>query len=141
MLVHSLPDRDGSRCTLTYDEANGWLRATWRGFVDPGEAVRGAEQYLAFAPGFRCPCLLNDTRAVRGPWFDAVAWLEAVWLPQALELGLRYVAHVGQADTRTDLLPLAFPAPLVGARELQLFNDVAPAEAWLRSCQLRGALG
>ena len=65
MLVHTMHDRDASRCTLTYDVGNGWLRATWRGFVDPCEAVRGAAQYLAFAPGFRCSCLLNDTQAVR----------------------------------------------------------------------------
>ena len=41
MLIHDLPDADGSRCTLTFDEQQGWLRATWRGYVDPLEALRG----------------------------------------------------------------------------------------------------
>lgn len=58
-----------------------------------------------------------------------------MWLPHALALGLRYVAHVTQANTHTDALTLAFPAPLVGVLDLQVFDDVASAEAWLRACQ------
>jgi hypothetical protein len=96
MFINSLPDTDGSRCTLTFDEDGPWLRATWRGFVDPAEAMRGAENYLDHAGPFHCPYLLNDNVALRGPWFDSVQWLEQAWLPRALELGLRYVAHVVQ---------------------------------------------
>lgn len=137
MLVHTLRDTDGSRCTLTYDESNQWLRATWRGFVDPTEARRGAQQYLDHAPEFQCPYLLNDNQALRGAWFDSVEWLETVWLPQAL----RYVAHVLQADTHTDILTLSFPPHLVDHVELQVFDHVAQAEAWLRSCQAHALRG
>ena len=137
MVINYLPDGDGSRCTLTWEEPAGWLRATWRGFVDPHEAQRGAENYLAQAVSFRCPCLLNDNVALRGPWFDSLDWLERVWLPQALALGLRYVAHVVQADAHADILTLHFPQPLVGQVELQIFGQVAQAEEWLRSCQQR----
>lgn len=137
MLINYLPDYDGSRCTLTWEEPDGWLRATWRGFVDPNEAQRGAENYLAQAVPFQCPYLLNDNVALRGPWFDSLDWLERVWLPQALVLGLRYVAHVVQADAHDDVLTLNFPQPLVGQVELQIFVQVAEAEDWLRSCQQR----
>ena len=137
MLINSLPDVDGSRCTLTFEQPDGWLRATWRGFIDQDEALRGAENYLAHAEAFHCPYLLNDNVALRGPWFDSTDWLERTWLPQALELGLRYVAHVVQADTHTDILTLAFPQPLVGVLDLQTFDLVADAEAWLRQCQTR----
>ena len=137
MVINSLPDLDGSRCTLSFEEPDGWLRATWRGFVDPAEALRGAENYLAHAAPFKCPYLLNDNLALRGPWFDSLEWLERVWLPHALTLGLRYVAHVVQADTRTDILTLNFPEPLVGVVDLQIFEQVAHAEMWLRSCQQR----
>jgi hypothetical protein len=139
MLINSLPDLDGSRCTLTFEEADGWLRATWRGFVTPDEALRGAENYLAHARQFSTACLLNDNVALHGPWFDSLEWLEHIWLPRALELGLRYVAHVVQADTRTDILTLNFPKPLVGIVELQLFDRLTDAEAWLRSCQRNAA--
>jgi len=132
MLINSLPDRDGSRCTLTYDEHGPWLRAIWRGFVDQAEAIRGAENYLNHAGDFRCAALLNDNLALHGPWFSSLEWLEWAWWPRAQHLGLRYVAHVVQADTHEDLLTLHFPHAL----ELQFFHQVCEAEDWLRSCPL-----
>jgi hypothetical protein len=135
MLIHLLPDPDGSRCTLTFEEKEGWLRATWRGYVDPLEAMRGAENYLANAEPFHCPYLLNDNVALQGPWFDSVEWLQQAWLPHALQIGLHYIAHVVQADTRVDALTLAFPKPVTGAVELQIFHTVEEAQEWLRSCQ------
>ena len=134
VVLSSLPDVDGSRCTLTLDEA-GWMRATWRGFVDPAEALRGAANYLRFLEGLHCPYLLNDNVALRGPWFDSIAWLEEVWVPQAVRMGLRHVAHVVQADSPSDTISLNFRGPQVGGLELQIFRDVAAAEAWLRGCQ------
>jgi hypothetical protein len=135
MLIHNLHDADGSRCTLTFEEPNQWLRATWHGFVDPVEAQRGASHYLDNAAAFQCPYLLNDNAALQGPWFDSVEWLERVWLLEARRMGLRYVAHVVQADRQADVISLNYPKHLVGAVELQIFERVADAEAWLRSCQ------
>ena len=137
MFINSLPDLDGSRCTLTFEEPNQWLRATWRGFVEMEEAMRGATNYLAHASRFRSPYLLNDNYDLSGPWFDSLEWLEYVWLPHALDLGLRYVAHVVQADTHADFFTRTLPEHLTGALELQIFQEVAQAEAWLRSCQQR----
>ena len=137
MLLKTLPDTDGSRCILTFDEANGWLRATWRGFVDMSEALRGADSYLHHLEGMHCPYLLNDNVALHGPWFDSLEWLERVWLPRALSLGLRYVAHVVQADSLSDIITINFRSPQVAGLELQIFQQVHEAEAWLRSCQQR----
>ncbi|OUJ70039.1 hypothetical protein [Hymenobacter crusticola] len=106
MILGALRAVDGSRRTLTYEEQDQWLRATWHGYVDPVEAMSSAEQYLAHAGVRPCPYLLNDNSGLQGPWFDAVEWLQRVWLPQALEVGLRYVAHVVQADTRADIVSL-----------------------------------
>lgn len=135
MLINFLPDLDGSRCTLSFDQTNQWLRATWRGFVDPLEALRGAQNYLDQARDLSCPYLLNDNVALHGPWFDSLEWLEHAWLPQAQRLGLRYIAHVVQADTGADIMTRTFVEPLAGELELQLFEQVADAEEWLRSCQ------
>jgi hypothetical protein len=137
MLLSSLPDTDGSRCILTFDEPNGWLRATWRGFVDMDEALRGADNYLRHLQGLHCPYLLNDNVALHGPWFDSIEWLEQVWVPQAVNMGLRYVAHVVQADLLSDTITVNFRGPQVGGLELQIFQQVPEAEAWLRSCQQR----
>lgn len=125
--------RDASTCRLTYDEAQHWLRATWRGYVDPQEAQRGAEDYLQHAAQFPSPYLLNDNSHLQGPWFDSLDWLADVWLPAATRLGLRYVAHVMQADRPADILSnrLLTSVPF----ELQIFHDLSDAECWLRQCQ------
>jgi hypothetical protein len=137
MLIHSLLDTDGSRCTLTYEEPNSWLRATWRGFIDSEEANRGADSYLKQLADIRCPYLLNDNTALRGPWFDSLDWLMRIWAPQAARMGLRYVAHVVQADTKHDTVTSAPLNPATCLFELQLFDNLVEAEEWLRSCQAR----
>lgn len=135
MLIHSLSDTDGSQCRLVFEEHNYWLRATWSGYVDYLEAMRGAESYLARVAPLHCPCLLNDNLALEGPWFDSLDWLEHAWLPHAQRLGLRYVAHVVQADTRTDIISRSCPRPLPNGLDLQIFHRLAEAEEWLRHCQ------
>ena len=138
MILSSLTDTDGSRCTLTY-ESEGWLRATWRGFVDMQEALRGANNYLHELAELRCSYLLNDNVELQGPWFDSVEWLERIWVPQSVDMGLRYVAHVVQADLLSDTITTHFRGPQVGGLELQIFQEVAEAEAWLIHCQLVAA--
>ena len=134
MILRSLPDRNGSCCTLSL-EPDGWLRATWRGFVDTEEALSGAEDYLRSLAGLRNPLLLNDNIALLGPWFDSVEWLERIWLPQARQMGLRHIAHVVQADLLSDILTVTLRGGLVSGVEIQIFQQVAEAEAWLRTCQ------
>lgn len=140
MLLNTLSFSTGSHCTLALEQATGaqvapWLRATWSGYITPGDALSGASNYLARAEPFHSPYLLNDNTSLRGPWFDSLAWLDRVWLPQAVRLGLRYIAHVVQADTHTDILTLTCPAPLTKGLELQFFDDLASAQEWLRTCQ------
>jgi hypothetical protein len=120
---------DASTCSLTYEQAQGWLRATWRGYVDPMEAMRGAEAYLCHAVRTPSAYLLNDNSQLRGPWFDSLDWLAEVWVPQAAQVGLRHVAHVLQADRHSDILPSRLPDTL--PFELQIFRDVADAQHWL----------
>jgi hypothetical protein len=135
MLISSLPDVDGSRCTLTFEEADQWLRATWRGFIDQEEAFRGADNYLKQLADIRCPYLLNDNTALHGPWFDSVDWLMRIWAPQAARMGLRYVAHVVQADTKHDTITTEPLNPAACLFNLQFFDNVAEASEWLRTCQ------
>lgn len=78
--------------------------------------------------------MLNDNAALRGPWLDSLERLERVWLPRALDLGLRDVAHVVQANAHVDIFALAFPRPLVGVLELQTFDVVPAPGAWLGAC-------
>jgi hypothetical protein len=132
LLNFELDSHDSSTCRLTYDEVNRWLRATWRGYVDPIEAIRGAEAYLQYAAQTPSPYLLNDNTQLQGPWFDSLDWLAEVWVPQASVLGLRYVAHVPQADRHSDILPrqLSKDIPF----ELQIFDNLVDAQHWLQTC-------
>ena len=122
--------RDHSTCALTYNEAEHWLQANWRGYVDPEEAMRGAQAYLLRAARKPCAYLLNDNSQLQGPWFESIEWLLKVWTPQAARLGLKYVAHIVQADNHYDIFTARYPMPL--PFELQIFQDVADAQHWLR---------
>jgi hypothetical protein len=128
---------DQSSCILTYEEAEGWLCATWQGYVDPLEAREGAAAYLRHAAQRPCSLLLNNNSQLRGPWFDSLDWLGEVWVPQAARLGLRYVAHVVQADRPADTISTSFPLSL--PFELQIFQDLADAQQWLRECHAASA--
>jgi hypothetical protein len=135
MLLNSLSFRTGGQCRLTLEQTEGWLCATWSGYIATDDAMSGALNYLAQVGPLHSLYLLNDNTRLRGPWFDSVEWLERVWLPEAIQLGLRYIAHVVQADTHSDILTLNCPIPITDVLELQLFDDVASAQEWLRACQ------
>ena len=104
------------------------------------EALRGADNYLQALQALRNPCLLNDNVELMGPWFDSIEWLERMWVPQAVQMGLRYVAHVVQADSLSDILTVHFNKGAAGELELQIFQQVPEAEEWLRACQRTGVL-
>lgn len=135
MFINALSFRTGGTCKLTLEQADGWLCATWTGYITTADALSGALNYLAQVEPFHSLYLLNDNTRLHGPWFDSVAWLDRVWLPQAVHLGLRYIAHVTQADTHNDILTLTCPVPTTDVLEIQLFDDVASAQEWLRACQ------
>jgi hypothetical protein len=127
---------DQSTCILTYDEDEGWLCATWQGYVDPLEAREGAAAYLHHATQHPCALLLNDNSQLQGPWFDSLDWLGDVWVPQAARIGLCYVAHIVQADRLTDTISTGFPVSL--PFELQIFQNLDDAQQWLRQCRDTG---
>ena len=139
LLNTNIDPRDHSTCVLTFDEEEQWLQATWRGFVDSAEALAGATSYLAHAARRPSPYLLNDNTALRGPWFDTLGWLAEVWVPAAVKLGLRYVAHVVQADRSFDIIPTRLP--LSAPFELQVFQDLAQARHWLRTVRSEAQAG
>lgn len=131
MLLNTNADlRDHSFCALSYNETEGWLEANWRGYVDQAEAKRGAQAYLDYAATLPSTFLLNDNSKLQGPWFESLEWLADTWVPQAAQLGLRYVAHVVQADQHHDVLTDRLHGSM--PFELQIFQDLADARHWLQ---------
>jgi hypothetical protein len=102
--------QDHSFCDLSYNEAEGWLQAIWAGYVDQTEAQWGGQAYLEKVKQMPSAFLLNDNSALQGPWFESLDWLADVWVPQARELGLRYVAHIVQASPGFQTKGLAAPS-------------------------------
>jgi hypothetical protein len=135
MLLSSVNFGSGGNCTLSYEESEQWLYATWGGLIGNHEAMQGALNYLDKVAVHPSAFLLNNNLDLHGPWFNSVEWLECAWLPQAQRLGLRYIAHVVQADKGTDILTLTRADHLSGLLELQLFHDLDAAKDWLHSCQ------
>jgi hypothetical protein len=125
--------KDDSSCTLLYDETEQWLSTIWKGYVDHFEAREGAEAYLRHAVQQPCALLLNDNSKLRGPWFDSLDWLNDVWAPQAKHMGLRYVAHIIQADRHDDTISSHSLQQL--PFDLQIFREVEEAKQWLRQCR------
>jgi hypothetical protein len=97
--------------------------------------MSGASDYLSKVGPFHNLYLLNDNTSLQGPWFKSLKWLNQVWLPQAILLGLCYIAHIVQADTHHDILTLTCSVLITDVFELQLFDDVDSAQEWLRDCQ------
>lgn len=124
--------QDHSTCALFYNEAEGWIEGVWQGYVDQSEAMLGAEAYLHHAIRRPSAFLLNDNSRLQGPWFDSLDWLLDVWTPQAARLGLRYVAHIVQADRRHDIFTERLLRTSFLPFELQLFQSGEDARAWLR---------
>jgi hypothetical protein len=129
--------KDDSSCTLLYDEDEQWLSTIWKGYVDQFEAREGAEAYLRHAVQQPCALLLNDNSKLRGPWFDSLDWLNDVWAPQAKRMGLRYVAHIIQADRHDDTISSHSLQQL--PFDLQIFREVEEAKQWLRQCRQQSA--
>jgi hypothetical protein len=135
MLLSSVNFGSGGNCTLSYEESEQWLYATWGGLIGNHEAMQGALNYLDKVAAHPSAFLLNNNLDLHGPWFNSVEWLEHAWLPQAQRLGLRYIAHVVQADKGDDILTLTRADHLSELLELQLFHDLDAAKDWLHSCQ------
>lgn len=121
-------------CITECRPTDGWLQTTWLGFVSPADAEAGAQ--AALEPLCQGPVagLLNDNSAIKGPWFDSISWLRHVWAPQAVRLGLRYIAHVAQPHTEADLGILFSRNPFSENIDLQIFTNVEDASDWLRTC-------
>lgn len=131
----TIDPKDGSTCELLYDQKNQWIRANWLGYIEPEQAYAGATGFLKAMHTFQCPYLLNDNSGLRGPWFDSGEWLRTVWAPQAMRLGLRYIAHVSQPNDLLHEVSILEAESFGGNIQLQVFDDASAAEEWLREQQ------
>ncbi len=123
---------------VTITQKPDYIEAKWQGHITAEDVITAAKVYLDFVKKHRCPKLLNDKTDVTGDWEDANDWLEFEWLPQAIEAGLRFMAHVYSQNifsrlSARDLIERVSPQLL-----MQNFYERQSAIDWLQHCPAQG---
>ncbi|MFD2787284.1 hypothetical protein [Hymenobacter rubripertinctus] len=121
--------------TTEFDSQNNWIYNDWQGQLTTENVMQGSLGILTLLRHTRCPYVLNDNRTLLGSWKQANDWLEHTWVPQALEAGLRYNAHIvapgvfGQASAED------FHLRVDAHFQMRLFENLEEATAWLQEIQ------
>ena len=110
-----------------------WIYADWMGYPTPNNVATGAIAYLDWMQKQRLHAVLNDNRHLVGRWDNSLDWLEQVWVPHAVQCGVRYWAHLDNAEAMSAQSAAALRARINGKFEVEMFSEQAAAEAWLRS--------
>ena len=127
--------------TIEYDRTNNWIYANWIGYSSPENVKTGASAHLELMREHHCPYLLNNNKEVLGPWDKANDWLQEVWIPQARDLGLRYMAHVLAPNIAAALSGQDLQRRVDDIFEMRIFGDLPKAMAWLKQNQAAEAIG
>ena len=127
--------------TLDYDQVNNWYFANWIGYASPENVKEGALFYLELMRENPCPYLLNSNQELLGSWDKANDWLQNVWVPQARELGLRYMAHILAPNIAAALSGQDLHRRVDGNFEMRIFGDIPKAKAWLKQNQATETFG
>lgn len=120
--------------TIDTDTANRWIAVNWQGYLTADSIQEGARAYTAALAKSGFACVLNDTRAVRGPWDHSMDWVINEWAPNAAAAGLQYFALISTPETLADGSAANFYAQLK-AFHADVFSTTEAAEQWLRKCQ------
>ena len=117
--------------SIEIDHANHWVATNWEGYLTAESIKAGAKAYTQALATAGYSCVLNDTRAVRGPWDHSLDWVLNEWAPAAAAAGLRHFAMITTPESMADESALAFNARIT-AFEVRMFADIAEAQRWLR---------
>lgn len=121
--------------TLEYDSLNDWYFANWMGYISPENVIAGAKAYLELVKARPCNYLLNNNQEVVGPWDRANDWLQEVWVPQAHDLGLRYMAHILAPSIAAALSGQDLHRRVNGSFEMRIFGSMEKGKNWLQQNQ------
>lgn len=117
--------------TLDTDAENRWVAVEWTGYLTADSIKTGAQAYTDALAASGFSCVLNDTRAVRGPWDHSMEWVINTWAPNAAAAGLKHFALISTPDSLADGSAANFYAQLT-AFQAEVFDNPDDAQAWLR---------
>ena len=127
-----LQDKNGDLCFYCeYNKKEEWIYNCWIGTISDNIVKKGGGINLELIEKFGCKYILNDNRLLIGNWSDSNDWIENEYIPNAISLGLRYIAHVFSPKFITK-----FSAVDLSSRDLPLtfktFDNISSAQSWLR---------
>jgi len=117
--------------TIEPDATNRWIAVNWMGYLTGDNIRAGAAAYTAALAKSGYHAVLNDTRAVLGPWEHSLDWVVNIWAPQAAAAGLTHFAMVTTRESMADATAVSFYQQLT-AFKAEMFADMEEARRWLR---------
>jgi hypothetical protein len=127
-----LTDTEGGICFFSeFNEEEGWVYNCWMGSISDEIVQNGAMISFDLIKKYDSHSILNDNRQLSGNWSGSNDWIENEYMPSAVAVGLKYIAHVFSPKFITK-----FSAVDLGTRDLPLifrnFVDFEEAQQWLR---------
>ena len=119
--------------TINHDPAENWLYTDWIGYPTPGNVAKGSIAYLDALKALNLNSILNDNRHLVGRWDQSLNWVEQVWLPYAVEAGLKRFAHVAPTDALATGAASVMQNIVKNHVNMQVFSGLADARNWLQT--------
>ena len=120
--------------TLEYDKANNYNYSNWIGYVGVEDVKDACLKCLTVMEKNKCANILNDNSQISGPWSGANEWIASVWMPKALQLGLKRFAHVVSPNVFSAMSVEQLVSKVEGMNfEMRIFKTKEEAHNWLRS--------
>lgn len=121
--------------TIVADTENKWIHTNWIGYLTQENIRAGALAYTNAVKEYGYSCVLNDTSEVLGSWDHSLDWVVGEWSPQAAAAGVKHFALITTPDSFAGASASNFSSNNK-AFEVRVFEDRAPAMAWLRQHSL-----
>ena len=122
-------------CEMSYDAGENWIYAKWEGFANLDAIKSWGESYINMLDETKCPYFLNDDSKSTGPWTNALEWIQSYLIPNAIEGGVRYYAHVVSESAFAALSAQELNSRIADILEIGSFNNIEDAKKWLKEMQ------
>ena len=113
--------------------SDDYLFARWTGIQTMDTIMEGGLVFLDEMRKNPNPKLLNIHKELIGPWDFANDWISQRWIPQAIELGMRYMAQVLAPGIYGQMSFHQLHQRIGDLLEVKLFDSEEQAKEWLMS--------
>ncbi|MDB5262583.1 MAG: hypothetical protein JWQ14_1864, partial [Adhaeribacter sp.] len=107
--------------------------ANWIGYQNLNNIQKGLTEAIVFFRRYGYTKVLNDNRALIGPWDKANEWLHQILAPETSPIQIKYIAHIISPGIFGQLSVQDLQNRLLNKVEIKLFEDINRAQEWLKS--------